>query len=80
MSDGKSTTITPLLSLWTDKAVMVIPRPLADLKQTLPLASCWIKQRQAVKLPMSIKEKEQELVELPDLEKLRVYVEEEINR
>jgi carbon dioxide concentrating mechanism protein CcmO len=61
-------------------AVMVIPRPLEDLEQTLPLASCWIEQRQAVKLPMSIKEKEQELVELPDLEKLRVYVEEEINR
>ena len=61
-------------------AVMVIPRPLEDLEQTLPLASCWIEQRQPVMMPMSVKEKEQELIELPDLEKLRVYVEEEINR
>jgi len=29
---------------------------------------------------VSVKEKEKELIELPDLEKLTVYVEEEINR
>ena len=61
-------------------AVMVIPRPLEDLEQTLPLASCWIEHRQPVMMPVSVKEKEQELIELPDLEKLTVYVEEEINR
>ncbi len=61
-------------------AVMVIPRPLEDLEQTLPLASCWIEQRQPVMMPVSVKEKQQELIELPDLEKLTVYVEEEINR
>jgi carbon dioxide concentrating mechanism protein CcmO len=31
-------------------------------------------------MPVSVKEKEKELIELPDLEKLTVYVEEEINR
>ena len=61
-------------------AVMVIPRPLEDLEQTLPLASCWIEQRQPVMMPMSVQQKEKELIELPDLEKLTVYVEEEINR
>jgi carbon dioxide concentrating mechanism protein CcmO len=61
-------------------AVMVIPRPLEDLEQTLPLASCWIEQRTPVMMPVSVKEKEKELIELPDLEKLTVYVEEEINR
>jgi len=50
------------------------------LEQTLPLASCWIEQRQPVMMPMSVQQKEKELIELPDLEKLTVYVEEEINR
>jgi len=58
---------------------MVIPRPLEDLEQTLPLASCWIERRQPVMMPMSVKQKEQELIQLPDLQKLTVSVEEEIN-
>lgn len=57
-------------------AVMVIPRPLEDLEQTLPLASCWIEQPQPVLLPVSVKETQQELVKLPDLQRLPVYVEE----
>jgi carbon dioxide concentrating mechanism protein CcmO len=61
-------------------AVMVIPRPLEDLEQTLPLASCWIEQRQPVMMPMSMKEKQQELIQLPDLQELTISVEEEINR
>ncbi|MEG3978577.1 microcompartment protein, partial [Microcoleus sp. herbarium8] len=56
------------------------PRPLEDLEQTLPLASCWIEHRKPVMMPISVQEKEKELVELPDLEKLRVYVEEEVER
>jgi carbon dioxide concentrating mechanism protein CcmO len=61
-------------------AVMVIPRPLEDLEQTLPLASCWIEHRKPVMMPISVEQKEKELIELPDLEKLRVYVEEEVER
>lgn len=49
-------------------AVMIIPRPLDDLEQTLPTASCWLDQ--PLSLPLTIKEKEQEKVELPDLRAL----------
>jgi len=57
-------------------AVMVIPRPLDDLEQTLPIASCWIEQPQPLRLPVAIKEVEKEmaelveLAELPDLQEL----------
>lgn len=61
-------------------AVMVIPRPLDELEQTLPVASCWIEERQPVNLPINIKEPvgEAELLELPDLNKLPEKVIEEI--
>lgn len=61
-------------------AVMVIPRPLDDLDQTLPLASCWIEQQQPLQLPVTIKEKQKEveLVQLPDLSSLPVPLKEEI--
>lgn len=61
-------------------AVMVIPRPLDDLEQTLPLASCWIEQPQPLQLPVTIKEKvtEPSLVELPDLTTLPTPIKEEI--
>jgi len=64
-------------------SVMVIPRPLDELEETLPVASCWIEERQPLKLPMNIKEKEKEpvieieLVELPDLAKLPAKIIEE---
>jgi len=45
-------------------AVMVIPRPLDDLEQTLPLASCMLEQPQPLLLPLEIKETQKELVEL----------------
>ncbi|CAA9587812.1 Carbon dioxide concentrating mechanism protein CcmO [uncultured Synechococcales cyanobacterium] len=45
-------------------AVMVIPRPLDDLEQTLPLASCMLEQPQPLLLPLELKETEKELVEL----------------
>lgn len=61
-------------------AVMVIPRPLDDLEQTLPLASCWIEERQPLNLPVNIKEQvaELEVLKLPDLATLPVKVPEEL--
>ena len=61
-------------------AVMVIPRPLDELEQTLPVASCWIEERQPVNLPIDIKEQvgEAELLELPDLNKFPEKIIEEI--
>lgn len=60
-------------------AVMVIPRPLDELEQTLPLASCWIEERQPLQLPVNIKEQvaELEVLQLPDLAKLPVKIPEE---
>lgn len=57
-------------------AMMLIPRPLDDLEQTLPLASCWIDQPQPLKLPLTIKESQKELVELPDLQQIPIPLEE----
>lgn len=51
-------------------AVMVIPRPLDDLEQTLPIASCFIEQRQPLLIPLTVKVKEKELVDLSDLKQL----------
>lgn len=46
-------------------AVAVIPRPLDDLEQTLPLASCWIEQPVPLRLPIVAKQvAETELVPL----------------
>jgi len=57
--------------------LMVIPRPLEEMEQTLPLASCWIEHPQPLMLPIKVKDKpaESELVKLPDLEKLPIYIE-----
>jgi len=62
-------------------AVMVVPRPLDDLEQTLPIASCWLEQPQPLRLPIAVKEVEKELVELelvemPDLKQLSTPSEE----
>jgi len=46
-------------------AVMVIPRPLDELEDTLPLASCWIETPQAIALPIDLKQREQVAVEQP---------------
>ena len=61
-------------------AVMVIPRPLDELEETLPVASCWMEERQPVNIPINIKDKitDVEAIELPDLAKLPVRVKEEI--
>ena len=61
--------------------VMVIPRPLDDLEQTLPIASCWIEQPKPLQIPISIKETQLEEVEveeiaLPDLKRLQSEIDE----
>jgi carbon dioxide concentrating mechanism protein CcmO len=52
-------------------AVFVIPRPLEDLEQTLPIAACLLEERQALLLPTKVKEMEKELVALPDQQIVR---------
>lgn len=60
-------------------ALMVIPRPLDDLEQSLPVASCWIEEKpKPLMLPVNVKEVEKELIELPDLAKLPVPMKEEL--
>jgi len=61
-------------------ALTIIPRPLDDLEQNLPLASCLIEEKpQPLLLPVDLreKEKEAELVKLPDLAALPVQFKEE---
>jgi carbon dioxide concentrating mechanism protein CcmO len=47
-------------------AVMVVPMPLDDLEQTLPVASCWIEQ--PLQIPLRLKQTEKVAVELPELQ------------
>ncbi|MGF1479563.1 MAG: carbon dioxide-concentrating mechanism protein [Cyanophyceae cyanobacterium] len=60
-------------------AVMVIPRLLEDLEHTLPIASCWIEERQPlpILMPQKVRVKEKQLVQLPELEKVPLSIEEE---
>lgn len=44
-------------------AVMVIPRPLDDLEEVLPLASCWIETPRPLALPIDLKQRQTETVE-----------------
>jgi carbon dioxide concentrating mechanism protein CcmO len=48
-------------------AVMLVPRPLDDLDQTLPLASCWIEELEPLRIPLAVKETEKEGIALPEL-------------
>lgn len=58
-------------------SLMVIPRPLDDLENALPVATCWIEEKpQPLRLPFAVKETEKELVQLPDLAKLPMKVKE----
>jgi carbon dioxide concentrating mechanism protein CcmO len=52
-------------------AVMIIPRLLEDLEHTLPIASYWLDQPEPLPMlmPNKVKEKERELVALPELQK-----------
>ena len=57
-------------------AVMVIPRPLEDLEESLPVASCWIELPQPLSIPLDLKQPQKELVgqeetvELQDLRRI----------
>jgi carbon dioxide concentrating mechanism protein CcmO len=60
-------------------SLMVIPRLLDDLEQILPVATCWVEEKpEPLMLPVNVKETEKQLVELelPDLAKLPLRVEE----
>jgi carbon dioxide concentrating mechanism protein CcmO len=65
-------------------AVMVIPRPLDELENTLPVASCWVEKSQPINIPLNIKETvketvaELEILELPDLSKLPAKIEQDL--
>lgn len=48
--------------------VMVIPRPLDELEQTLPTASHWIEE--PLELPLRTSQEEKELMEFPELKEL----------
>jgi len=58
-------------------AVMVIPRPLEDLEHTLPVASCWLEKPEPlpILMPKSVRQKEKELVELPERSKAPLSLE-----
>ncbi len=60
-------------------AVMVIPRPLDDLENTLPVATCFLEEKpKPLQLPINVKQEEQQLIELPDLAKLPVHIKESL--
>jgi len=49
--------------------LMIIPRPLEDLEETLPTADYWIETPTPVNIPMlALQEEQREFVELPNLE------------
>lgn len=47
-------------------SVMLVPRPLDDLDQTLPLASCWIEELQPLRIPLTVKDTEKESIPLTE--------------
>jgi carbon dioxide concentrating mechanism protein CcmO len=59
-------------------AVMVIPRPLEDLEQTLPIASCWLEKPEPLNIPIKIKTKEKELIELSKLQEASRSIEKDL--
>ncbi len=44
-------------------ALMIVPRPLEDLEETLPIASCWVEQ--PVRLPLQLKDRPKTQTPLP---------------
>jgi carbon dioxide concentrating mechanism protein CcmO len=59
-------------------AVMVIPRPLEDLEQTLPIASCWLEKPEPLNIPIKIKTKEKELIELSKIQEASRSIEKDL--
>ncbi|PSN18924.1 carbon dioxide concentrating mechanism/carboxysome shell protein [filamentous cyanobacterium CCP5] len=47
-------------------AVMIVPRPLEDLEQSLPQQQLEQTPEQPIRIPLSLQDKEKEMVELPD--------------
>jgi carbon dioxide concentrating mechanism protein CcmO len=57
-------------------AVMVIPRPLDELEHTLPVAKCWIEERETFNVPINIREQVAE-IEIQPL-KLPISIKEQV--
>jgi carbon dioxide concentrating mechanism protein CcmO len=55
-------------------SVMLVPRPLDDMEQTLPLASCWVEEVRPLRLPLNLKETQKSLAEVPERQPLRLPV------
>jgi carbon dioxide concentrating mechanism protein CcmO len=53
-------------------SIMLVPRPLEDLDQSLPLASCWIEKPEPLPMlmPLPVRQEERELVELQEIQRL----------
>lgn len=62
-------------------AVMIIPRLLEDIEHTLPVASYWLEQPEALPMlmPNTVKEK-RELVALPELQKTKISLKKELKQ
>jgi carbon dioxide concentrating mechanism protein CcmO len=60
-------------------AMMVIPQPLEDLEQTLPIASCWLEKPEQLNIPIKIKTKEKELIELTKSQDVSRTVEKDLS-
>lgn len=59
-------------------SVMVIPRPLEDLEDTLPIASCWLEQPQPIALPIDLRNKQESRTALPELSDLKIPIPQEV--
>jgi carbon dioxide concentrating mechanism protein CcmO len=55
-------------------AVMVIPRLLEDLENTLPVASYWLEEAEALPVLVKNKMREKQRIALPELEKVPVRI------
>lgn len=58
-------------------SLMIIPRLLEDLEHTLPVASYWLEEPAEalpILMPKPVREKQRELVALPELEKVKIPV------
>jgi len=53
-------------------SVMIIPRPLEDLEETLPIASCWLETPQPTSAPLELQRKRGDRTALPELSALKV--------
>ncbi|NEQ95902.1 MAG: BMC domain-containing protein [Cyanothece sp. SIO2G6] len=53
-------------------SVMIIPRPLEDLEETLPIASCWLETPQPTATPLDLQRKQSDRTALPELSELKL--------